>query len=262
MFTQCIVYMASIHAAWEADTSTHQRVAAASAFLQCTREKLTSLKTTEPHPSAKIVTLVIDVVTDARHIHLVEEAGHDGGFGEEVDELLAYPEISDANMEELRDLAKSLARVRSKDPVPHSYVAACIKPLAEKCAASDKELHIILTGCNTINVCPQLKELVPEPCQSSVWVLCTSTKWPGDIAVFLWHLYASTVQFNDMQTFRQRTRTLLGEYTGHFQRQRIEDVSSQEEARVMHNSLAEAVHLERLDRIRVAPSGHAEVPLL
>ena len=60
--------------------------------------------------------------------------------------------------------------------------------------------------------------------------------WPGDLAVFLWHLYGATVQFDDMQSFRTQTRTLLGEYTPHFTRMRLVDM-----ARTSSNSPCMAV---------------------
>jgi hypothetical protein len=219
MFAQTMVYLASIHSAWRREKENHCRVAAAQAMLQCTRANLESVKVLEPDPSANIVMLVIDVVTDMRHIHLVKEAGGPSQTTKETEikeQLLVAAtdaDHTDADQDELPNLAQSLARCRNKNAVGYDFLASCIAPLAEKCAALGKELHLILTGCSTINACPALLQAVPELSRKSVWVLCTSTVWPGDIAVFLWHLYGSCVQVGDLQIFRQRTRALLGEYS-------------------------------------------------
>lgn len=263
MFAQSMVYHASIHAAWRSSSKeNHKRISVATAVLQCTRENLEVLKVLQPDPSAQIVTVVIDVVTDAKHIHLVRESasklpGMDDLINEEDGNH------TDADLQDFAFLANSLAMRRTKDMVPYAFVASCIAPLADRCAAMGKELHLLMTGCNTINICPALLAAVPKPSQKSVWILCTSTKWPGDLATFLWHLYGSFVQVGDLQIFRQRTRALLGEYTIHFQRQRIEDASRKEKnASGIEGSLAEAVHLGCLDSIVIPDGRPAEVPLL
>jgi hypothetical protein len=198
MFPQSVVYLASIHAAWRATKENHKRVSAATAILQCTRENLEALKQINPDPSAMIVTLIIDVVTDGQHIHLVRQTG---GEMKRVDELVEEEDgnLTDADLEEFKSLAHSLASCRTKDMVPYGFVAECIAPLANKCAAMGKELHLLLTGCNTINICPALLAQLPKPSHKSVWILCTSTKWPGDLATFLWHLYGTFVQVGDFQ---------------------------------------------------------------
>jgi hypothetical protein len=263
MFAQSMVYHASIHSAWRSSArENHKRISTATAVLQCTRENLESLKVMEPDPSAKIVTVIIDVVTDAHHIHLVRDSGRNL---EEVDVLIREEDgnHTDADLAEFDFLAHSLAMCRTKDLVPYAFVASCIAPFANKCAAMDKELHLLLTGCNTINICPALLAAVPKPAQKNVWLLCTSTKWPGDLAMFLWHLYGSFVQVGDLHLFRQHTRNLLGEYTTHFQRQRVEDASRKEQLESgMERSLAEAVHLGRLDEIVIPAGRQAQVPML
>jgi hypothetical protein len=261
MFMQSIIYMASIHSAWRTTQDNHKRVSAATAILQCTRENLEALKGIDPHPSAKIVTLVIDVVTDAKHIHLVRRSGEMKGIGEYIKE--EEDAFTDADADDFNFWADTLSSFRTKDMVPYGFVAECIAPLANKCAAMGKELHLLLTGCNTVNICPALLAQLPKPSHKSVWILCTSTKWPGDLATFLWHLYGTFVQVGDLQMFRQRTRQLLGEYTNHFQRQRLVDLSRKEEAASgIEKSLAEAVHLGRLDDIVIPTGRPAQVPLL
>ena len=128
-----------------------------------------------------------------------------------------------------------------------------------------KELHLFITGCNTIQICPALLDDVkgvPEAARASVWLLCTSTLWPGDLAVFLWHLYGATAQFDDMQSFRQQTRALLQEYTPHFKRMHITDATREEKCAKLRKDLSEAVHLDRLDRIRANPGEQATVARL
>ena len=73
----------------------------------------------------------------------------------------------------------------------------------------------------------------------------------------------------DLTTFRAATRTLLGEYTEHYNRQRIED-DAVREARAARGvtgegieaSLANAARCDRLDKVTVTAGGNAEVSLL
>ena len=60
-----------------------------------------------------------------------------------------------------------------------------------------------------------------------------------------------------LDNFRAGTRTLLGEYTDHFKRQRIVD-QSREELK-LEGSLGNAVHCSRLDRVKVTPG---QVPVM
>ena len=63
--------------------------------------------------------------------------------------------------------------------------------------------------------------------------------------------------------FRSGTRRLLGEYTHHYMRQRIVDPALAEARKTpIDRSLAEAVHLDRLDRVQSSNSGHAQMALL
>ena len=131
-----------------------------------------------------------------------------------------------------------------------------------------KELHIILAGCNTVGLITAVYEATPEAVREHVWVVCTNYQWPSDIAPFLWHHYASLVQKGDLQAFRAATRRLLGEYTEHYNRQRIED-EALKEARSgkqtkpgLNESLANAALCDRLDRCTPVPGGTADVALI
>jgi hypothetical protein len=168
--------------------------------------------------------------------------------------------------EELADLTFRLAGRTSKDAVPHGVIAKSIGGLAERVANAGKELHILLPCCNTIRAVEALQLAIPAPAHKHVWVLCTNSVWPSDLAPFLWHHYGSLVQQADMQPFRSATRTLLGEYTDHYKRQRIEDQSLRE-ARGgalggLELSLAEAAFLDRLDAVKAAAYGDVEMEKL
>ena len=76
------------------------------------------------------------------------------------------------------------------------------------------------------------------------------------------------MQKGDLQSFRSATRTLLGEYTEHYKRQRITDETLRE-ARAQRvkpggfeESLANAAKCDRLDRVTVPIGGIAKVALL
>ena len=66
-----------------------------------------------------------------------------------------------------------------------------------------------------------------------------------------------TASAGGLDNFRAGTRTLLGEYTDHFKRQRIVD-QSREELK-LEGSLGNAVHCSRLDRVKVTPG---QVPVM
>jgi hypothetical protein len=67
-----LTYMASIDLAYE-DSPNHESITPNSfACLQCTRDNFKRLDTVEFDPSADIVTVIIDTVTDKRHLHFVK----------------------------------------------------------------------------------------------------------------------------------------------------------------------------------------------
>ena len=162
--------------------------------------------------------------------------------------------------EECASLAAELAQRRVKDFIPHNTLAGHIAPLAIKCEQMGKELHVLLLGCNTIKAVPALKKAIPANAQGVVTLLCTSEVWPSDCSTMLWCLYGALARTKDLNSFRAETRSLLGTYTDHYQRQSIEDTSRQELK--ITDSLANAVHCDRLSNIRTEDGGHAVMQLL
>ena len=150
--------------------------------------------------------------------------------------------------------------------VPHAQLATCIANLAARVASAGKELHIILSGCNTQNLVPLLHTNVPEDQRAHVYVLCTSVVWPSDLAPFLWHHYGGLARPGDLAAFRAATRRLLGEYTEHYHRQRIVDESMREArgagAASFEGSLANCAFMDRLDKVGVIAGGNVRMELL
>lgn len=262
MFLQCITYTASIHLAWEREAN-HTRISPSSrSFLQCTHHDMMLLSTAEIDPTVSVVTLILDMTTDKGHLHLVAPAA---GTSQDSQEKAIKALLDDDQPghvvppAEVAALAAELGARRCKDAVRWASVAATLKQLAERCAAQGKYLHVLATGCNTIQLAAPLKVQVPETAQPYVWMLCTSEVWPSDLASFLWHLYGSCAQPNDLTAFRQGTRELLGEYTDHYKRQRITDMSRAELG--LDGSLADAVHCARLDTVQIVGT-HAQMDLL
>lgn len=162
--------------------------------------------------------------------------------------------------EECASLAATLAERRVKDSVPHNTLAKAIAPLADRCFRMGKELHVLLIGCNTIKAIPALKRAIPPNAQEVVTVLCTSEVWPSDCSTMLWCLYGALARPKDLNSFRAQTRGLLGQYTDHYQRQSIEDTSRRELK--ITDSLANAVHCDRLSRVQTQDGGDAVMQLL
>ena len=138
---------------------------------------------------------------------------------------------------------------RTKDPVPIPAMAEVIGKLAVRLHALGKLLHLLLTGCNTVNVvlpiCKHIDSICAEAKQS-VWVLATNSVWPGDLSTFLWSQYGSTVT-PELTEFRRATRIMLDEYTVHYRRQKIKDQSMAEHT--TSTRLHERVMLDRLDKV-------------
>lgn len=144
-----------------------------------------------------------------------------------------------------------LANRRTKDPVPLAAMGEAIGKLAVRVHVAGKSLHVLLTGCNTINlvlpVCTFLDGTCPAAKQS-VWMLATNSVWPGDLSTFLWAQYGSTVS-RELTEFRSATRIILDEYTAHWRRQKIKDEAMEGKVRGV-KSLADLVMLDRLDGVR------------
>jgi hypothetical protein len=163
-------------------------------------------------------------------------------------------------------LSAALAGRSTKDAVPYAFFATELGKLAKSVVAAGKELHIILAGCNTIGLVSPLLSATAEADRSGVWVLCTNEVWPSDLAPFLWHHYGALTQKGDLEAFRSATRKLLGEYTEHYKRQRIQDEAVRE-ARAgkpggLEESLANAAYCDRLDRVEPVPGGTVKMALL
>ena len=140
---------------------------------------------------------------------------------------------------------------RAKDPVPLLAMAETIGKLAVRLHEAGKVLHVLLTGCNTVNlvlpVCTHIDGLCPDA-RKSVWVLATKSVWPGDLSTFLWSQYGSTVS-QDLRDFRSATCILLDEFTSHWRRQKIKDAALAEHVKEL-KSLSDLVLLDRLDNVR------------
>ena len=164
-------------------------------------------------------------------------------------------------------MSAALAARTAKDMVPYAFIASSLGALGKRVTEAGKELHIILAGCNTIGLVSHLYSSTPEAARKNVWVVCTNEVWPSDLAPMLWHHYGSYVNQGDLTEFRSATRTLLGEYTEHYQRQRIED-DSLREARAgrshagIDESLANAARCDRLDKVQLVAGSMAEVALM
>ena len=161
-----------------------------------------------------------------------------------------------------------LAARTTKDYVPYSLVAGKLGALAARAKEVGKELHLILAGCNTVGLVSHLHKATPDPCRSHVWVVCTNEVWPSDVAPFLWHHYPGLVKVGDLDEYRAATRKLLGEYTEHYNRQRVQD-DALREARAgraaehgIDDSLANAARCDRLDKVRIVEGDVADVSLM
>ena len=165
MHLQCLAYQASIHLAWEAEPN-HERISSQSqCFMQCTRENLELLKNDIGfEPKASVVTLILDVITDKKHFHFVRETKesaklYDEALASVIDDTDSYQAVS---AEKVAALAAVLAAKKTKDMVPLAHIAACIGPFADRCQAAGKELHLFLTGCNTISLCLPLQQVLKK----------------------------------------------------------------------------------------------------
>jgi hypothetical protein len=208
---------------------------------QATKEDLAKMDTVPIDAAVPIVTLIIDCTTDHRNFHFCKGSQAVSDFSEEVKEEDGKVEKS------VLDLAASLAGRRTKDMVPLAVVASHIAGLGNRCHASQKILHVLLTGCNTNNLVLPIRQKLEPAAQSSVWVLATTQVWPGDMSTFLWSQYGAMVS-TDLAAFRVATRIILDEYTTHWKRQKIKDEAMSEQVKSF-SSLADLAVLDRLDRV-------------
>ena len=209
-------------------------------------------------PTVPIVTIVIDCTTDHRNFHLCKKVGtvhaEDEDDAEEEDDIKEEEKagVEDQDDDEnissdILDFAALLGRCSRKDAVPLANLATHLAAFACRVHDLGKTLHLVVTGCNTVNlVLPlhqKLSAIRPEAL-GSVWMLATSDVWPGDLSTFLWCNYGSSVT-HDLADFRRATRVLLDEFTAHWKRQKLKDASMTANV----ESLANLVLLDRLDRV-------------
>lgn len=161
---------------------------------------------------------------------------------------------------EIKVLATSLMARRAKDPVPLDRLAGCLAGLAERAVQAGKTIHLILTGCNTCNFVLPFKQVLTPAAQKNTWVLCTNHTWSSDLSSCLWHFYGGTVT-SDLQDFREQTSTLIDQFTAHWKRQNMKlvwDWSRSKSAQGIE-SLADLVHVDRMDRVEADDSGQFPV---
>lgn len=169
------------------------------------------------------------------------------GSGEEGDE------------KSVSDTHKQLISRKHTDRVPLNNVAGAISALATR-MEPHQTLHILLTGCNTSLLALPIKHKLSEELQSRVWLLCTNEVWPSDLSSCLWHHYGGLVSA-DLGAFRMNTRVLLDDFTAHWQRQMIVNPAFEEARQSQVESLADLVHLDRMDRV-TSVGGYPKMELL
>ena len=187
-------------------------------------------------PAVPIVTLIFDCTTDHRNFHFCKKVGtvhaededdteeEDDEAHKEAEKVGVEDQDDDENISsDILDFAALLGRCSRKDAVPLANLATHLAAFACRVHEVGKTLHLLLTGCNTVNlVLPlhrKLSAIRPEAL-GSVWMLATSDVWPGDLSVFLWCNYGSLVT-HDLADFRRGTRVLLDEFTVHWKRQKL-----------------------------------------
>ena len=214
------------------------------------------LKRVEIDEKVPIVSLVVDCTTDHRSFHFCAASA-----GADTKELGEYLDKDEEVANSVLDFAMQLSARRKKDIVPLARIAQPLAALGARCHRAGKVLHVLLTGCNTVNLVLPVWNLLPEEARSSVWILATNSVWPGDMSIFLWHHYGSTVSV-DLVSFRKATHVLLDEYTSHWKRQNIRDGSMEEHGKHAVSSLASLVMLDRMDKVKVGDGGVADMAML
>ena len=62
------------------------------------------------------------------------------------------------------------------------FVAEHLGCFANRCFKMGKILHVLCTGCNTVNLALPLKAAIEEAAWPTVWFMGTRDVWPGDLA--------------------------------------------------------------------------------
>ena len=74
MYMPCMVYTSAIHLAWQREENAGSISSKSACVLQSTRADLAQLEHTSPDPAAQIITVILDVVTDKKHLHLARDS--------------------------------------------------------------------------------------------------------------------------------------------------------------------------------------------
>ena len=223
---------------------------------QASRADILQIGLMEIDSTVPIVTIVLDCTTDKRHFHYCKES----------------TKVSKADLQEhdpdekvastILEFAAELSGRRTKDMVPLDLIADQLAQLGARCHKAGKVLHCLLTGCNTHNlvlpICSKLDACDASEAKSSVWVLATRSVWPGDLSSFLWAEYGAPVSTN-LEAFRKATFTLVDDFTTHWRRQKIRDLSMEQQK---IKSLADLVLLDRLDNVEDVAGFARMAPLL
>jgi len=165
-----------------------------------------------------------------------------------------------ARLEGISDTHKQLMSRTRTHRVPHAAVADMIGALASRMNA-DQILHLIATGCNSNLLALPLKNKLSPELQRRVWLLCTNEVWPADLSSCLWHHYGALVSA-DLEAFRWNTRRLIHDFTAHWHRQNIVNPAFDEAKQNEVESLADLVHLDRMDRVTSSEAGFPEMEML
>ena len=132
----------------------------------------------------------------------------------------------------------------------------CRERLAAHSSSVSGPCHALTTALLALPI----KHKLSEELQSRVWLLCTNEVWPSDLSSCLWHHYGGQVSA-DLGAFRMNTRVLLRDFTVHWQRQMIVNPSFEEARQSQVESLADLVHLDRMDRV-TSVGGYPKMELL
>lgn len=223
---------------------------------QASRADILRIGLMEIDSTVPIVTIVLDCTTDKRHFHYCKESTK-----------VVKADLQEHNPDEkvasnILEFAAELSGRRTKDMVPLDLIADQLAQLGARCHKAGKVLHCLLTGCNTCNlvlpICSKLDACGASEAKSSVWVLATRSVWPGDLSSFLWAEYGATVSTN-LEAFRKATFTLVDDFTTHWRRQKIRDLSMEQQK---IESLADLVLLDRLDNVEDVAGFVRMAPLL
>ena len=257
MHVPVLVYLASIHNAWIAEYALGKRsqnlTSSSACHLQCTRQHLETLAQSALDPSAEIVTLVFEVTTDLRNVHLCALSPNDDVV-QKIAEALDEEDLKADSFADLNRDASGLIRCSKKDLVPLETFSNMLIPFLERVCQTGKWSHVFLVGCNSVGIVANLIGKLSEAAKKTLMLLATTSVWPSGISPLLWCCYFTPDLTTDLSEYRVQTRMLLDEWTVHHKRQRIVD-DSMEEVMKKVRTLADLVVLDRADAIAAPNAG-------